>query len=260
LTTRLISDSGFPALLIGGSIAQRRGQPDADIDVLVIATENEFAHRVREFDICCETDRADSPGGDVAGRIVSLQVVLDAAQGGSFPTRAAFKGAIITDAHNPDLTEILARIIVFPEDKRADKFKALYRQVWTLRWFLSEAERRADRDLLRWSASELALCSACLLLASNRILCPLHTWLMWELEHAPGAPADLLPNIASLLADPSGATAISLWRVWRRSTIGACPTTRQFHPSPCSTNGIGAPVLLAQPTGRRCLRLKHAMR
>jgi hypothetical protein len=137
--------------------------------------------------------------------------LLDAAERGSEPTRAAFKGAIIAYSSIPHLEDILARIVVYPEHEREDKLKAFYSQVWTLRWFLSEAERRADRYLLLWSASELALFSARLILAHNRILCPSHKWLMWEVEHAPDKPADLVQKIDALLADPSDATATSLW-------------------------------------------------
>src|SRR5688500_19876428 len=77
-------DPRFPALLIGGSLAKGWERPDSDIDVLLLATEEEFDRRLRTMDISYRNDDvADYPGGYAEGRIISRGFLVATAERGS---------------------------------------------------------------------------------------------------------------------------------------------------------------------------------
>ena len=208
LVEELGDDPRFPALLIGGSIAKDRERPDSDIDVLLVATEEEFDKRVRTLDIAYYSEAiADYPGGYAEGRIISRRFLVEAAERGSEPTRAAFRGAIVAYSRIPDLEALLARIVVYPEHERADKIAAFFSQLVVLNWFLQEGDAREDRYLRSWAAAEMVLYGARLILAHNRILYPYQKWLMHEVEHASDKPIGFIDLAHRLLEMPSTETA-----------------------------------------------------
>jgi hypothetical protein len=208
LTEEVRKDPRYLALIVGGSIAKGRERPDSDVDLVLVATDAEFARRLDAGDIqYLNTDIADWPGGYAAGKIVDRQFLVDAADHGSEPARSAFAGARIAYSRLPDLAEIIARIPVYPEAERPGKMASFFSQVVTLNWFVPEAEKRADPYLLAWACSNLVLFGGRLILAHNRILFPYHKWFMYELRRAPDRPADLVERAEALLARPGKETA-----------------------------------------------------
>jgi len=96
LVERFKDDPRFPTLIVGGSIAKGREKADSDVDILLVATDEEFARRLREVDVhYVDLEIADYPGGYVEGKVIDRQFLVDAADHGSEPARAAFKGAFI---------------------------------------------------------------------------------------------------------------------------------------------------------------------
>jgi hypothetical protein len=208
LVAELRDDPRYLAMIVGGSIAKGRERADSDVDLVLVATDAEFARRLEIGDIqYLNTEIAGWPGGYVEGKIVDRQFLIDAADHGSEPARSAFAGARIAYSRLPDLAELIARIPVYPEAERAGKMASFFSQVVTLNWFVPEAEKRADPYLRAWACSNLVLFGGRLILAHKRILFPYHKWFMYELRRAPDRPADLVERAEALLARPGKESA-----------------------------------------------------
>lgn len=227
LVELLRDDTRYRALIIGGSIARGWERPDSDVDIVLICTDEEFAQREAAGDFhYFTTDLCDYEGGYVDGKIVSLGWLEDLAERGNEPSRAAFVGAWPAFSHIPDLEALLTRIATYPEADYLRKVHSFYGQVQTMQWYVGEAAKRDDPYLMMHIASDLVLFGGRLILAHNRILYPYHKWLMTALAEAPAKPADLLPCIDALLANPSPETAntfvdcINDFREWEQPPNG----------------------------------------
>jgi hypothetical protein len=208
VTAHFRDDPRFPAMLIGGSVAKGRARPDSDVDIMLVATDEEYAHRHAAGDTLYFTrEFTDYPEGYVDGKILSLGFLREAADRGSEPTRAAFVGAWVAYSRLPEVADLLARIPVYPEHEQAAKIAGFYTQMVVNHWYIGEAGRHGNRYLLTHAAADLVLFGGRLILAHNKILYPFHKWFMYELAHAPEQPADLIAQADSVLRDPTKDTA-----------------------------------------------------
>ena len=191
-------------MLIGGSIAKGWDKADSDVDIVLLATDEEYARRAPSRAlIYFTTEFCDYPGGYVDGKIVNLAFLREVADGGSEPARAAFAGAILAYSRLPELEALLQRIPLYPEAQRRARLQSFYAQVLALQWYVGEAEKRHDRYLLNKMSADLVLFAGRLILAHNRILFPFHKWFMKELQRAPEKPENLLELADQLLANPN---------------------------------------------------------
>jgi hypothetical protein len=108
------------------------------------------------------------------------------------------------------LEALLERVTAYPEAERLDKIRSFLAQLVIHHWYIGEAERRDDRYLLLRSTSQFALFAGRLVLAHNRILFPYHKWFMHDLRGAPDQPAELIPALERLLAQPGRENANTL--------------------------------------------------
>ncbi len=222
LTERFRDDPRFSALVIGGSVVKGRARDDSDVDVLFVATDEEYAVRRAAGDICYYSQEfCDYPGGYVDGKFVDLQFVRDVADHGSEPARSAFIGAFAAYSRIDGLDELIEQARTYPEHERAEKIEAFYAQVELLgRFFVAEAAKRGDAYLMAHSTADLVLYGARLVLAHNRIIYPYHKWLMTEVARAPEKPDAFEDLAAAVLAQPGPETAlrfceaIERWRDW----------------------------------------------
>lgn len=212
LVAVLEDDPRYRALIVGGSIAKGRETPTSDVDILLVATDDEFRRRVQDVDLWYSNrEVADYPGGYVDGHVIDHQFLIDVADHGSEPARAAFVGAFAPYARIPDLDALLARIPVYPEHERVAKITAFYSQLALLKGFVREGKERGDHYLLSWAATDMVFYGGRLILAHNRILYPWRKWLMHEVAHAPDKPDDFMSLADRLLARPNAETATALW-------------------------------------------------
>ena len=210
LTELFADDPRFPALIVGGSVAKGRARPDSDVDILLVATDEEYARRAATQDFWyLNREICNYPGGYAEGKIIDMQFLLDAADHGSEPARAAFVGAFTAYSRIPELQNVLARIPVYPEHEQRKKIEGFYSQVQLLNWFIGEAEKRNDRYLLTHAVSDLVLYGGRLILAHNRILYPYHKWFMYELQRAEQKPANFMERIEQLLNQPNKEHALA---------------------------------------------------
>jgi hypothetical protein len=209
VVARFRNDERFLALLLGGSVVHGLATETSDVDILLVATEEEYALRQQTGELSYyDTEDCDYPGGYVDGKILDVSFLREAADHGSEPARAAFKGVVLGFSRLPELPDLLRRIPAYPEAERAEKIRAFYGQVQLLaRYFIPEAEKRRDPYLLLQSAANLCLYSSRLVLAENRVLFPSHKRLMETVAVVPDQPEHFQERIAALLAQPGTATA-----------------------------------------------------
>ncbi len=203
LVAELGEDPRFLAVILGGSVARGIELPDSDIDLILVASQEEYARRVAARDFgYLNNEVCDYPGGYAEAKVMSLPFLEEIADRGSEPARAAFVGARILSSRVPELQDLLERVTAYPEAERDDKIRSFYAHFLTYYWYLSEAERRNDRYLLLRSATDFALFAGRLILAHNRILFPYHKWFMHVLRQAPEQPEGLIDALERLLAEP----------------------------------------------------------
>jgi len=203
-------DPRYPALIVGGSIAKGYERPDSDVDILLVATDEEYARRVHAGDLWYfEREAAAYEGGYVDGKVIDLRFLRDAAAHGSEPARSAFAGARVGYTRLPELDDVLRRIPVYPEHERAGKLRAFYSQLALTHLFVPEARTRDDPYLLTWAAGEMVFWGARLLLAHNRY--PWRKWLLRALRDAPDKPAKTMDLADRLLRAPSETAADAFW-------------------------------------------------
>ncbi|HYF95190.1 MAG TPA: nucleotidyltransferase domain-containing protein [Symbiobacteriaceae bacterium] len=201
-------DPHYIALLVGGSIARGWDREDSDVDIILIATDAEYARRAPANALhYWNQEMADYPGGYVDGKIVDWAFLEDVAERGAEPARAAFVGATIAFSKRDGLEQLIKRICTYPEGEHTAKLESFYAQLEAMRWYMGEADKRQDRYLACHVAAELVLFGGRMILAHNRILYPYHKWLMRVLQDAPDRPADLMDRINTLLMQPCAATA-----------------------------------------------------
>ncbi|MHA1986254.1 MAG: hypothetical protein ACW98D_06420, partial [Promethearchaeota archaeon] len=87
---------------------------DSDIDVTLIATDEEFEKRKkRDMFLYYETKFCDYPGGYIDGKVVNLEFLQTIAERGSEPARDAFRDTWIAYSNVPELENLLKKIPIF---------------------------------------------------------------------------------------------------------------------------------------------------
>lgn len=212
LIERFKEDYKFLALIIGGSIAKGREKEDSDVDIMLVATDEEYQRRKENKDFhYYTTDVCDYAGGYVDGKVINLQFLIDAADHGSEPARAAFRGAFAAYSNIPDIEKILTKIPIYPEQEQKKKIQSYYSQFIGSRWCIDEAEKRGSIYLLSHAAKEMVFFGGRLILAHNKILYPYHKWFMTEIMNAEEKPEDFIDLSEKLLAKPCSQNAQLLY-------------------------------------------------
>jgi predicted nucleotidyltransferase len=242
-------DKRFPAMIIAGSVAKGCQEDNSDVDFMLIATDQEFKQRQKNVQLHVTADQLCEPPTYSDGKVINLQFLIDVADHGSEPARAAFADAFIGYSRIPDTENILKQIPVYQIHEQKEKMISFYSQVVVQHWYIGEAEKRKDTYLIQRSAVELVLFAGRLILAHNKILYPYHKWFMRQLDNAPDKPDDFMELVRVLLKDPCKKNADLLteclynFRDWPKpphGNDGVC--ARFFEDSECNwKNGI-APV------------------
>jgi hypothetical protein len=94
LRERYSADPRYPALIVGGSIVKGRARDDSDVDVLFIATDEEWERQNRRGELFLYSEEmCDYPGGYMDGKLLTYRFLEEVADRGSEPARSAFIGA-----------------------------------------------------------------------------------------------------------------------------------------------------------------------
>jgi hypothetical protein len=198
----------FLAVLLVGSLAHGFATAASDVDVALVATEEEFSRREREHRLAfVERDLCRYPGGYVDVKVTSPSLLQRVAERGSDPARYAFQGAVILASRHPTLGDLLARAARFPVEQKGVREMRFLCQVQAWTWYMGEAESHGDAYLKAVATQKLALFACRVVLNRNETLFPYHKWLLREASRVPSQPEGFTVRLHDLLDRPSLATA-----------------------------------------------------
>ena len=205
---RFGSSDEFVALLLVGSLAHGFATPSSDVDVILVATEDEYRRRQSDHRLAfVERDLCGYAGGYVDCKVTALSLLHLVADGGSDPARYAFKDATILSSRENTLGACLARIVRFPIEQKAAREHRFLCQVLAWTWYMGQAEAHRDAYLTAVATQKLALFACRVVLNRNEALFPYHKWLVRETSRAPLQPEGFATYLRELLERPSLASA-----------------------------------------------------
>lgn len=202
-------DPRFLAIVIAGSVAAGRARDESDVDIFLVATEEEWQRRQPAQDIFYYTEElSDYPGGYVDGKVVDFAFLRDVADFGSEPLRAAFTGAFTACSRLPELNELLQRIPTYQQHEQQEKLAAFYSQMLVLGGYITpEYEARNGAYVIAQASAQMAHYGGRLLLAYNKMLYPGLKWFTTVLAEAPEKPENFLDIFEALQRQPCQANA-----------------------------------------------------
>lgn len=198
------SDRSVLALLLGGSLAHGFARPDSDIDVAFVVSADEFAWRRAENRLT-RVDRTlcTYPGGYVDGKFMDVAFLREVAARGSEPARYAFQGARVLFSRIEGLEALLAAIVCYPAEGKADRLARFAAQLVGWRWFFTEGVRQDNAYLRSLAVQKVVLFSCRIVLAANELLFPFHKWMLRVTLAAPDLPDGFGASLDRLLAAPA---------------------------------------------------------
>jgi len=197
-------DDAFVALLLVGSLAHGFATPASDVDVILVATEDEYRRRQGDGRLAfVERDLCGYAGGYVDCKVTAPSLLQRVADRGSDPARYAFEGATILSSREPELGALLARIARFPVEEKAARERRFLCQVLAWTWYMGQAEAHSDAYLTAVATQKLALFACRVVLNRNEKLYPYHKWLVSETVRAPLQPEAFEACLNDLLGRPS---------------------------------------------------------
>lgn len=194
------NDDRYLALIICGSLATGKARPNSDVDIYLVATDKEFnALRKTKSYHYSNDEICDYPEGEIDGKIISVNYLIEASMRGNESTRASFIKAYMPFCHRDDIHELLPKISKYPEQERGAKLKAFYGQVDHWAYYTANGAETENRFLTLDSLSKLVFYSARLVLAYNRILYPCPKQLFDTVKEAPKMPPSFIERSYELL-------------------------------------------------------------
>lgn len=202
LTAEFEKDPAILALILGGSIAHGFARPDSDIDVTIVLDAADYAQRQREHRMHYNNRTLCTYDGYIDGKYVDLDFLQRVAVRGSDPIRYAYQGNRILFSRLDGLEELLAAIVRFPREQKAERLQRFVAQLLAWRWYYREAIRQESAYLRTLAAQKLVLFGTRVVLNENELLFPYHKWMLRVLESAPRQPAGLKAAIEHVLTLP----------------------------------------------------------
>ncbi len=201
----------FIAILLVGSLAHGFAKVNSDVDIILVATEDEYQRRKNDkrlayslWNICTY------PGGYIDCKVVSLASLNQIAERGNDPARYAFKDATVLFSRTDALDSVLKRVTRFPIEQMVSREHRFICQVLAWKWYMSQAEENKNAYLVYLATQKLALFASRVILNRNEALYPYHKWLLEETKKALIKPEGFLETLDELLHRPSFATAQKL--------------------------------------------------
>ena len=198
----------FPALIVGGSIAKDDATAASDVDVMFIASDEEYQrrHLARRASICLIRRLR------LLGRLCRCQVfhsISSMKQPCAVVSRHAVRspGRSSLTRGYPSWRTSCGASLCTPRQNNSINSSPFYSQ-FTLNagYFWKQAEKREDPYLKARVAAEMVLFGGRLILAHNKILFPSQKWLMQYVERAPEKPEGFALLAQRLLQIPSRET------------------------------------------------------
>lgn len=191
-------------LLLGGSLAHGFATEASDVDIVIVVTQDDFARREASTSLTfLSHELATYDGGYVDGKFVSLDFLRDVAERAGDATRWGYDSARIVFTRDPELAELLERVVRYPAELAAERRERFVAQLLAWRWYHSQGFQKGDPYLQGISLNRVVLFACRLVLAENAMLYPFHKWVMRVTAEAANRPAGLTEDLAALYAEPT---------------------------------------------------------
>ncbi len=206
-------DPATLAVIVVGSVAQRRERPDSDVDVYLVVDDERFdAATAADRFAWIERQDLDYPGSYIDIKLASPSYLLAAVEHADDPTRASFLGARIAFSRKPELESMISRITVLGDEAWSERVRSHVAQARLYGgYFLKQAVERGDPFLRQHAGLHLALAAARAALASSRTFMQGPKYVS-RLVHSVPAPDGFITAWDDVVADPTIETADALLR------------------------------------------------
>ncbi|MBN1699806.1 MAG: nucleotidyltransferase domain-containing protein [Spirochaetales bacterium] len=192
------------ALIIAGSIAHGFANEDADIDIMIVVSREEYEKRCKDNEVLYwERESCTYEKGYVDGKYISTEFIREVIRHGGEPARFAFKDAYIAYSRIPDLENMIDEASRYPKQYKDARMRRLYARFLEWRWFYDEGKNKNNVYLFNTSLCNIVLYGGRSILAYNELLYPYHKWFLRVLEGAAEKPPNLIPSIEAVLETKS---------------------------------------------------------
>lgn len=200
LKEALENDSRYIALIILGSLATGKAREDSDVDLCLIASDEEFKNvSARKDYYFGNSGPFEDEEIEIDGKVVNMQYLIDATKNGNEPVRESFRDAFTLFDHSGKVTDILKEILVYPEEERLPKLKKFYSLFECNQYYATQA-LKLNNDYLRIRCiTETVYYAVRLVLSYNRIYFPCHKSMFDALDKAENLPDGFIEKSKELL-------------------------------------------------------------
>lgn len=142
-------------------------------------------------------------GGYVDAKYLDTGFLRTVAERGSEPARFAFAGARILFSRISGLEQLIAAVVRYPVEHKADRIARFAAQLVGWRWFFTEGVKKDTAYLRSLAVHKVVLFSCRIVLAENERLFPFHKWMLRVTLSAPRLPVGFAHSIDRILSAPT---------------------------------------------------------
>jgi hypothetical protein len=200
VTKKLKADDTVLALVIVGSIAHGFAAADADVDIMIVVSEEEYQRRCKENRfLYWERESSTYENGYVDGKYTSAEFIRGVARNGGEPARFAFKDACPAFSRIAGLEKLMNEAAQYPKEFKAARMRRLYSRFLEWNYFYNEGGNKNNPYMINAGICNMVLFGGRALLAWNELLYPFHKWYLKVLEGAPEKPKHIMAMIDAAL-------------------------------------------------------------
>lgn len=204
LKSKLENDPRYIGLIILGSLATGKSREDSDVDLCLVAKDEEYEKVQMKKDYYFgNTGDFQDEEIEIDGKIINKQFLLDAAKNGNEPTRESFRDAFLLFDHSGELDSLIKDILIYPESERESKLRRFY-SLFECNQYYATQSLNLDNDYLKIRCiTECVYYAARFVLTYNRVYFPCHKSMFVALEKATIMPKDFIEISKDLINDPT---------------------------------------------------------
>lgn len=203
LRLALENDPRYCAAVICGSVAKGKARPDSDVDICIVATEEEYNNISQSHRFYFgNTGLFKGEEIEIDGKYISLSFLEKAVRNGNEPVRESFKDALILFDHTGNVENLIKSITKYPEEERELKLKRFYSLFECSHYYATQAIGQGEQYFLQKCITDTVFYAARLVLCYNRLFFPCHKSLFTALEKAEKAPENFISMCRDLTESP----------------------------------------------------------
>lgn len=201
LKNSLENDPRYLGLIICGSLATGKSREDSDVDLCLVATDEEYKRVQEKKDYYFgNSGEFENEEIEIDGKIINMQFLSDAAEKGNEPTRESFRDAFLLFDHTGEMDKLIKDILIYPEDERITKLKRFYSLFECNQYYATQALTLNNDYLELRCIAESVYYASRLILAYNRVYFPCHKSMFEALEKCTVIPDNFIIKSKELMS------------------------------------------------------------